>query len=63
MSYKYDDPAHEHDMEMLRREQLRADISPEEAEEECAKYDEYDGYNCEVEEDDFLYDYEVEEDD
>lgn len=28
------DPYHEYDMRMLRNEQLRADISPEEAEEE-----------------------------
>lgn len=31
------DLAHEADMDRLRREQLRADISPEEAEEECAE--------------------------
>lgn len=31
------DLAHEADMERLRREQLRADISPEEAAEECAE--------------------------
>ncbi len=31
------DLAHEADMEALRREQLRADISPEEAAEECAE--------------------------
>jgi hypothetical protein len=29
------DPAHEADMRQLRKEQLAADISPEEAEEEC----------------------------
>lgn len=31
------DLAHEADMERLRREQLRADISPEEAREDCAE--------------------------
>ena len=31
------DLAHEADMERLRREQLRADISPEEAADECAE--------------------------
>jgi hypothetical protein len=31
------DLAHEADMERLRREQLRGDISPEEAREECAE--------------------------
>lgn len=33
------DLAHEHDMERLRREQLRADISPKEAAEEIADWD------------------------
>lgn len=32
---EYDDPAHEADMRQLRREQLEADISPEEADAEC----------------------------
>jgi hypothetical protein len=31
----YDDPAHEADMRQLKREQLHADISPEEANAEC----------------------------
>lgn len=36
MAYvEYDDPAHAADMRELRREQLRADISPEEAEQEA----------------------------
>lgn len=34
------DLAHEADMAALRREQLRADISVEEANEECAELDE-----------------------
>lgn len=34
-SHDYDDPAHDADMRALRREQLEADITPEEAEEEC----------------------------
>ena len=33
------DLAHEADMERLRREQLRADISPEEAAAECLNWD------------------------
>jgi len=37
MSTEERDLAHEADMERLRREQLRADISPEEAAEECAE--------------------------
>ncbi len=37
MSEPERDLAHEADMEKLRREQLRADISPEEAAEECAE--------------------------
>ena len=36
MAYvEYDDPAHDADMRALRLEQLRADISPEEAEQEA----------------------------
>lgn len=36
MAYvEYDDPAHDADMRALRREQLRADISAEEAEQEA----------------------------
>ena len=31
----YEDPAHDADMRALRLEQLRADISPEEAEQEA----------------------------
>lgn len=34
------DLAHEHDMAKLRKEQLRADISPEEADEEMSALDE-----------------------
>lgn len=35
MAYvEYDDPAHDADMRALRREQLQADISPEEAEQD-----------------------------
>lgn len=32
---EYDDPAHEADMRQLRKEQLEADISVEEANAEC----------------------------
>lgn len=65
MSYNYDDPAHEEDMRQLRREQLHADISPEEAAEECALMDEQnDDFYYEDDDDyndpNFLYDYEVE---
>ena len=35
------DLAHERDMEMLRKEQLRADFSDSELEEIAAEYDEY----------------------
>jgi hypothetical protein len=36
MTYvEYDDPAHDADMRAYRLEQLRADISPEEAEQEA----------------------------
>lgn len=36
MTYvEYEDPAHDADMRALRLEQLRADISPEEAEQEA----------------------------
>lgn len=39
MAYvEYDDPAHDADMRALRLEQLRADISPEEAEEEAGQW-------------------------
>jgi hypothetical protein len=38
------DLAHEADMERLRREQLRADISPEEAAEECAEIEAREAY-------------------
>lgn len=38
------DLAHEADMERLRREQLRADISPEEAAEECAEIEARDAW-------------------
>lgn len=50
MSNEYDDPAHDADMEELRREQLRNDISAEEANEECAELDAMlgdDGYDPE----------------
>lgn len=41
------DLAHEADMERLRREQLRADISPEEAAAECLDWDHGDDWNDE----------------
>lgn len=53
-TYDFDDPAHEEDMRILRREQLRGDISPEEANEEyeerlASEYD--DPEQCDLEED------------
>jgi hypothetical protein len=40
----YDDPAFDADMRQLRKEQLAADISPEEVAEECRDLDNDDWY-------------------